>query len=58
MFSNVEIQKANTAKAKAWAEFKMKYPNADLSRFAVYIYFTAPAAVTSTEFFFKKLEWS
>ena len=39
MFTNVEIQKAKELKSKAWADFKIKYPNADLSRFEVNVYF-------------------
>ena len=31
MLSNVEIQKAKEAKSKAWADFKIKYTNVDLS---------------------------
>ena len=51
MFTNVEIQQSQELRSSVWAEFKMKYPNADLSRFAVNVYFNKNKA--STEIFLK-----
>ena len=47
MYTDAKIQQSQEAKSKAWADFKMKYPNADLSRFEAQVYFDASAAVAS-----------
>ena len=51
MFTNDAKQRAKAAKAKAWADFKMKYPNADLSRFEAQVNFDNQSV--SSEIYFK-----
>ena len=61
MFTNAEKQKAKSAKtqmrqwllSQACADFKMKYPNADLSRFEAQVYFDLMSYSFEIQIYFK-----